>query len=208
MHAHRTTALAAAKPHRVTASAVDAAAQESNNKEAACKRYEIRHMRRRWHDEKHHRSESESGAGKADGHSAAPELVRIDPQVFDLLIYLIENRHRVVSKDDMLAGVWGGGIVSESTLASRINAARNAIGDDGKAQKLIRTASRKGFRFVGDGTPLAVDQAAANCVVDGAMVLTSRISRASPISGRIARSVLRARPLMASLVRRASATMI
>jgi TolB-like protein len=77
-------------------------------------------------------------------------LVRLDPQVFDLLIYLIENRHRVVSKDDMLAAVWGGRIVSESTLASRINAARNAIGDDGKAQTLIRTAPRKGFRFVGD----------------------------------------------------------
>jgi TolB-like protein len=79
-----------------------------------------------------------------------PALVRLDPQVFDLLIYLIENRHRVVSKDDMLAAVWAGRIVSESTLASRINAARNAIGDDGKSQNLIRTAPRKGFRFVGD----------------------------------------------------------
>jgi TolB-like protein/cytochrome c-type biogenesis protein CcmH/NrfG len=78
------------------------------------------------------------------------DLVRLDPQVFDLLIYLIENRHRVVSKGDMLAAVWGGRIVSESTLASRINAARNAIGDDGKAQNLIRTAARKGFRFVAD----------------------------------------------------------
>jgi TolB-like protein len=77
-------------------------------------------------------------------------LVRLDPQVFDLLIYLIENRHRVVSKDDILAAVWAGRIVSESTLASRINGARNAIGDDGKAQNLIRTAPRKGFRFVGD----------------------------------------------------------
>jgi TolB-like protein len=77
-------------------------------------------------------------------------LVRLDPQVFDLLTYLIENRHRVVSKDDMLAGVWAGRIVSESTIASRISAARNAIGDDGKAQSLIRTAPRKGFRFVGD----------------------------------------------------------
>jgi TolB-like protein len=77
-------------------------------------------------------------------------LVRLDPQVFDLLIYLIENRHRVVSRDDMLAAVWSGRLVSESTLASRINSARKAIGDDGKAQSLIRTAPRKGFRFVGD----------------------------------------------------------
>jgi TolB-like protein len=77
-------------------------------------------------------------------------LVRVDPQVFDLLIYLIENRNRVVSKDDVLAAVWAGRIVSDSTLASRISAARNAIGDDGKRQNLIRTASRKGFRFVGN----------------------------------------------------------
>jgi len=77
-------------------------------------------------------------------------LVRLDPQVFDLLIYLIENRHRVVSKGDMLAAVWTGRIVSESTLASRINAARNAIGDNGKEQTLIRTVPRKGFRFVAD----------------------------------------------------------
>src|SRR5262249_12048785 len=71
-------------------------------------------------------------------------------QVFDLLIYLIENRHRVVSRDDMLAAVWAGRVVSESTLASRINSARKAIGDDGKEQTLIRTVPRKGFRFVAD----------------------------------------------------------
>jgi TolB-like protein/Tfp pilus assembly protein PilF len=78
------------------------------------------------------------------------ELIRLDPQVFDLLIHLIENRHRVVSKDDMLAAVWAGRLVSESTLASRINSARNAIGDNGKVQTLIRTVPRKGFRFVAD----------------------------------------------------------
>jgi TolB-like protein/DNA-binding winged helix-turn-helix (wHTH) protein len=78
------------------------------------------------------------------------EFVRLDPQVFDLLIYLIENRHRVVSRDDMLAAVWAGRVVSESTLASRINAARKAISDDGKGQTLIRTVPRRGFRFVAD----------------------------------------------------------
>jgi TolB-like protein/Tfp pilus assembly protein PilF len=78
------------------------------------------------------------------------KLVRLDPQVFDLLIYLIENRRRVVSRDDMLAAVWAGRIVSESTLASRINAARKAVGDDGKEQTQIRTMPRKGFRFVAD----------------------------------------------------------
>jgi len=73
----------------------------------------------------------------------------VEPQVFDLLEYLIRNRDRVVSRDDLLAGVWNGRIVSESTLASRINAARNAIGDNGEDQRLIRTILRKGVRFVG-----------------------------------------------------------
>jgi TolB-like protein/cytochrome c-type biogenesis protein CcmH/NrfG len=61
----------------------------------------------------------------------------------------VQNRERVVSKDDLIASVWGGRIVSDSTLASRINAARTAIGDDGAQQKLIRTIARKGIRFVG-----------------------------------------------------------
>jgi len=78
------------------------------------------------------------------------ELRAVEPQVFDLLEFLIRNRDRMVSRDDLLAAVWNGRIVSESTLASRINAARRAIGDNGEQQRLIRTISRKGLRFVGD----------------------------------------------------------
>jgi TolB-like protein len=78
------------------------------------------------------------------------ERVAVEPQVFDLLIYLLENRDRVVSKDDLIASVWGGRIVSESTLTSRINAARKAVGDSGDEQNVIRTIARKGIRFVGD----------------------------------------------------------
>ncbi len=74
----------------------------------------------------------------------------VEPQVFDLLVYLIRNRARVVSKDDLLEAVWHGRIVSDSALANRINAARAAIGDSGEHQALIRTLPRKGFRFVGD----------------------------------------------------------
>ena len=74
--------------------------------------------------------------------------------MFDL-VYLVQNHDRVVSKDDLIASVWGGRIVSESTLTSRINAARKAIGDSGKEQRLIRTIARKGMRFVGE-----VDEAA------------------------------------------------
>jgi TolB-like protein len=77
------------------------------------------------------------------------DLIAVEPQVFDLLVYLLQNRDRVVSKDDLIASVWHGRIVSDSTLTSRINAARKAIGDSGGEQKLIRTMSRKGFRFIG-----------------------------------------------------------
>jgi DNA-binding winged helix-turn-helix (wHTH) protein len=78
-----------------------------------------------------------------------PALLSVEPQVFDLLVFLVRNRDRVVSKDDLLASVWGGRIVSESTLASRINAARRIIGDNGERQRLIRTIIGKGVRFVG-----------------------------------------------------------
>jgi len=78
------------------------------------------------------------------------EPIAVGPQVFDLLTCLVENRDRVISKDDLLETVWGGRIVSESTLASHINAVRKAIGDSGEEQRLIRTVARKGFRFVGE----------------------------------------------------------
>jgi len=78
------------------------------------------------------------------------ELIAVEPQVFDLLIYLLRNRDRVVSKDDLIAAVWHGRVVSESTLTSRINAARRAVGDNGEDQAVIRTFARKGIRFVGD----------------------------------------------------------
>ena len=78
------------------------------------------------------------------------DAVAIGPQVFDLLLYLVDNRAHVVSKDDVLDAVWAGRIVSESTLTSHINAVRKAIGDSGETQHLIRTVARKGFRFVGE----------------------------------------------------------
>jgi TolB-like protein len=79
-----------------------------------------------------------------------PDLIAVEPQVFDLLAYLIQERHRVVSKDDLLQAVWGGRAVSDSALAIRIHAVRRAVGDDGTAQRLIRTITRKGVRFVGE----------------------------------------------------------
>jgi DNA-binding winged helix-turn-helix (wHTH) protein len=76
-------------------------------------------------------------------------LIAVQPQVFDLLEFLIANRDRVVSKDDILGAVWGGRVVSESALTTRINATRTAVSDDGDQQRLIRTIPRKGIRFVG-----------------------------------------------------------
>src|SRR5271169_6881572 len=94
----------------------------------------------------------------------AKRRVHVEPQVFDLLVYLVQNRDRVVSKDDLIASVWGGRIVSDSTLTSRINAARTAIGDTGEDQRLIRTIARKGIRFAGTvrTQPIGIEPAFAS----------------------------------------------
>lgn len=83
------------------------------------------------------------------------ELVEIEPKVLDLLAYLVQNRSRVVSKDDLIAAICDGRPISDAALSSRTYAARRAIGDSGRDQRLIRTLARKGFRFVGtvDGMP-------------------------------------------------------
>ena len=70
-------------------------------------------------------------------------------QVFDLLDYLIRNRERVVSKDDLVRVIWNGRAVSDAALTTRLNSARVAVGDTGEEQRLIKTLPRKGFRFVG-----------------------------------------------------------
>jgi TolB-like protein/Tfp pilus assembly protein PilF len=80
------------------------------------------------------------------------EPVDLEPKVFDLLAFLIRNRDRVVSKDDLLEAIWDGRIVSESAITTRINALRRALGDDGTRQQLIRTFTRKGVRFIGEVT--------------------------------------------------------
>jgi TolB-like protein len=78
------------------------------------------------------------------------ETIAIGPQVFDLLLHLVQNREHVVTKDNLIDVVWGGRIVSESTVTSHINAVRKAIGDTGEEQRLVRTIARKGYRFVAD----------------------------------------------------------
>jgi DNA-binding winged helix-turn-helix (wHTH) protein len=86
-------------------------------------------------------------------------IVHVEPQVFDLLVFLITNRERIVSKDEILDAVWNGRIVSEAALSSRINAARKAVGDNGNDQSLIRTFQKRGFRFIGEVTTARQDSA-------------------------------------------------
>jgi TolB-like protein len=78
------------------------------------------------------------------------ERIATEPQVFDLIAFLVRNRERVVSRDDLINEVWGGRIVSDSAVTTRINAARRALGDSGAAQAVIRTLSRKGVRFIAE----------------------------------------------------------
>jgi pimeloyl-ACP methyl ester carboxylesterase/DNA-binding winged helix-turn-helix (wHTH) protein len=80
----------------------------------------------------------------------AGEPVHVEPQVFDVLAHLLANRDRVVPKTELLDTVWGDRFVGESALSSRIKAARQAVGDDGSAQKVIRTRHGRGYRFVAD----------------------------------------------------------
>ena len=95
---------------------------------------------------------------------------KVEPQVFRLLVYLIEHRDRIVSKDDLVEAVWDGRIVSDAAITSRINLARAAVGDDGTAQRIIRTFPKRGFRFVADleteqAPPVAAPMAAPRVLV-------------------------------------------
>jgi DNA-binding winged helix-turn-helix (wHTH) protein len=110
--------------------------------------------------------------------------------VFDLLIHLVQNRNRVVSKDDLIASVWGGRIVSDSTLTSRINAARKAVGDSGENQKLIRTIARKGLRFVGAVSTQSNGDAATHAPDPAPDGILERPRPALPPSDRPAIAVL------------------
>src|SRR4051812_16129509 len=107
--------------------------------------------------------------------------VHVEPQVLDLLIYLVANRNHVVSKEEMVDAVWGGRIVSDVTLNSRINAARRAVGDNGKNQALIRTVPRRGFRFVGEVNDYMAWDGLANDVAAGAKAVSEGTASSTPV---------------------------
>jgi TolB-like protein/cytochrome c-type biogenesis protein CcmH/NrfG len=118
-----------------------------------------------------------------------PEQIAIEPQVLDLLAYLVEHRDRVVTKDDLIASIWGGRAVSDTALTSRIYAARKAIGDTGRDQNLIRTIARKGLRFIGTlDTP--VNGSSLPAVVPPPADALAELRRAAPAPDRPVIAVL------------------
>ncbi|MEL6216213.1 MAG: winged helix-turn-helix domain-containing protein, partial [Pseudomonadota bacterium] len=76
--------------------------------------------------------------------------IAIEPQVFNVLVYLINHRDRVIGRDELMTELWAGKVVSDATLSSCIKDARNALGDNAKAQRFIATVHRRGYRFVGE----------------------------------------------------------
>jgi DNA-binding winged helix-turn-helix (wHTH) protein len=78
------------------------------------------------------------------------KAVHVEPQVFDVIVHLVRNHERIVSKDELIETISRGRIISEAALSSRINGARRILGDNGIDQKFIRTSQKRGFRFVGD----------------------------------------------------------
>ena len=110
------------------------------------------------------------------------EVIAVEPQVFDVLVHLLDHRDRVVTKEEILDAVWGDRFVSESALTSRIKSARQAVGDDGRQQRVIRTVHGRGYQFV---APVDVE-----APTDAHVVPTSRaagprfVSPAKPIVGR------------------------
>ncbi len=88
--------------------------------------------------------------------------MRVEPKVFELLLYLLENRHRAVSKDELLTAIWDGRFISEAALSSAIRSARKALGDDGKAQRFIKTVHGHGFRFAAPVVEAGTEEAAGS----------------------------------------------
>ena len=99
----------------------------------------------------------------------------VEPQVFALLTLLVENRHRMVPREEIVGTIWGGRAVSDSALSSRIKSARQALDDDGNAQRLIRTVHGQGFRFVGEVESIAAPAAAPSPTPTAAQELAHEV---------------------------------
>jgi TolB-like protein/Tfp pilus assembly protein PilF len=102
--------------------------------------------------------------------------VSVEPQVFDLLVYLIENRDRVVTRDELLENLWKGKVVTDSTLGARLKDARKAVGDNGNKQEVIKTFHRRGYQFIAEVTEVSTAQSSEK-------VEASNLHEVLPLSG-------------------------
>jgi TolB-like protein/DNA-binding winged helix-turn-helix (wHTH) protein/Flp pilus assembly protein TadD len=139
------------------------------------------------------------------------ESVHIEPQVFDLIVHLVRNHDRIVSKDELIETVWNGRIISEAALSSRINGARRALGDNGTDQLFIRTLHKRGFRFVGDVqaistpetgaevAPLVPETGAPPAEAPTRVSLSSEVSRLDDIVSESVKAEANTRPSIAVL---------
>src|SRR6188472_4402430 len=135
------------------------------------------------------------------------EPVHIEPQVFDLIVHLVRNRDRIVSKDELIETIWNGRIISEAALSSRINGARRALGDNGTDQVFIRTLHKRGFRFVGHVHAIsALDAEAARLVPEdnvasdlgpGGVSVSAEVSRLDDVVSESVKAEATARPSIA-----------
>jgi TolB-like protein/DNA-binding winged helix-turn-helix (wHTH) protein len=112
--------------------------------------------------------------------------VHIEPQVFDVIVHLVRNHDRVVSKDELIDTVWNGRAISEAAFSSRINGARRVLGDNGTDQLFIRTLHRRGFRFVGDVQAVGASDADAVRLVPDAAAVASDVPARVSISTDVA----------------------
>jgi TolB-like protein/TolA-binding protein len=113
------------------------------------------------------------------------DVISVAPQVFDLLVFLIRNRDRFVSKDELIAAVWDGRIITDTALSTRLYVARSAVGDTGGGQRLIKTLPRKGFRFIG-----LVREEPGPALIEAAQATLQPASSARSLSGRPSIAVL------------------
>jgi len=109
---------------------------------------------------------------RADG-----AAVHVEPQVFALLALLVENSERLISRDEIIEKVWDGRIVSDAAIASRVKSARQALGDDGRAQQLIKTLHGQGYRFVGQARGVQSVAVATAAKAEGLREMTNRPER-------------------------------
>jgi DNA-binding winged helix-turn-helix (wHTH) protein/tetratricopeptide (TPR) repeat protein len=112
-------------------------------------------------------------------------LCTVEPQVYSLLLLLVENRHRMVSREEIIDSVWMGRSVSDSALSSRVKDARKALKDDGVSQRFIRTVHGRGFRFIGEVTVIddriSINQSKSGIEEPVASVLSRPVLAVFPI---------------------------